>query len=140
MSRRSRAVFLDSGIFIAFMSRRDRHHAKAVRLFSEDRPRWSTSLLVVSETYSWFLHRTGEPAARSFRLLIENLTEEGLRILEPTWSHHQEVSKLLDRYRGVKLTYVDASSLSFMSRHRIKQAWATDHHLGLTGAEVLPGS
>ncbi len=86
----------------------------------------------------------GEPAARSLRLLIENLsdtdTEEGLRILEPTWSHHQEVTRVLERYRGAKLTYVDASSLAFMSRHRIKRAWATDHHLGLTGAEVIPGS
>jgi hypothetical protein len=46
----------------------------------------------------------------------------------------------LDRFRGAKLTYVDASSLTFMEQRAIKRAWATDHHLGLAGAEVLPRS
>ena len=45
---------------------------------------------------------------------------------------------MLDRLRGSKLTYVDASSLCFMERHKIKTAWATDRHLGLTGASVMP--
>ena len=44
----------------------------------------------------------------------------------------------LDRFRGSKLTYVDASSPALMSRHRIATVWSTDHHLGLAGAEVLP--
>jgi hypothetical protein len=43
-----------------------------------------------------------------------------------------------DNAGGAKLAYVDASSLCFMERHKIKIAWSTDHHLGLTGAEVLP--
>ena len=38
----------------------------------------------------------------------------------------------------VKLTYVDASSLCFMERYHIQQAWSTDHHLAITGAQVLP--
>ena len=45
------AVFLDSGIFIAFMSRRDRWHAQALALFGGPRPRWTTSMLVISEAY-----------------------------------------------------------------------------------------
>ena len=36
------------------------------------------------------------------------------------------------------LTYVDASSLCLMERYKIRKVWSTDHHLGLTGAEVLP--
>ncbi len=47
---------------------------------------------------------------------------------------------MLDRLRGARLTYVDASSLALMERHGIRTVWATDHHLGLTGAEVLPHS
>ena len=50
----------------------------------------------------------------------------------------EALEKMLDRLRGSKLTYVDASSLCFMDRHRIRKVWSTDHHLGLTGAEVLP--
>jgi predicted nucleic acid-binding protein len=129
-------VFLDSGIFIAFLNRRDRWHAQARGLFSGKKPRWTTSLLVISETYSWLLYRMGEEAARSFRSLTKNL--EGLRILEVTVEHHRAVEGMLDRLRGTKLSYVDASSLSFLERCKIKTVWATDRHLGLTGAEILP--
>jgi predicted nucleic acid-binding protein len=129
-------VFLDSGIFIAFLNRRDRWHPQAVSLFDGPRPHWATSMLVRAEAYSWFLHKYGEESARSFRLLLDSL--EGLQVFAASAEHHTEVVRVLDRYRGAKLTYVDASSLALMSRHQIKQVWSTDHHLGLGGAEVLP--
>jgi predicted nucleic acid-binding protein len=130
------SVFLDSGIFIAFLNGRDQWHSAAAALFGGPRPRWSTSLLVVSECYSWFLHQFGEEAARRFRLLLGDM--EGLAVFEPDRDHQSRVWKMLDRYRGSKLTYVDASSLCFMEKHRIRQVWSTDHHLGLSGAEILP--
>lgn len=80
----------------------------------------------------------GEEAARSFRTLIASLSN--LRLFETTVADHNAVMQTLDRFRGSKLTYVDASSLYFMERHKIARVWATDHHLGLTGAEVLPRS
>ena len=80
----------------------------------------------------------GEEPARSFRLLVGNMTD--LQIFDATADHHQEVVKILEKLRGSKLTYVDASSLAFMERHKINRVWATDHHLGLTGAEVFPRS
>lgn len=130
------SVFLDSGIFVAFLNARDQWHEQAAVLFGATKPRWATSYLVVSEAYSWFLHRHGEEAARSLRTLVANL--EGLRIFDVNAHHHRQVARMLDRLRGAKLTYVDASSLCFMERHKIKKAWATDHHLGLTGGEVVP--
>ncbi len=126
-------VFLDSGIFVAFLNHKDRNHAQARALFSGPKPRWSTSMLVRSEAYSWFLHKYGEEAARSFRQLVDDL-----QIFDATTKHHDEVCKMLDRLRGTKLTYVDASSLALMDRHKITRVWSTDRHLGLTGAEVLP--
>jgi hypothetical protein len=47
---------------------------------------------------------------------------------------------MLDRFRGSKLTYVDASSLVHVVRKKTPRVWLTDHHLGLTGAEVSPRS
>jgi predicted nucleic acid-binding protein len=134
----STAAFLDSGIFIALMSRKDRWHDQAAALFSGPTPRWSTSVLVISETYSWFLHRMGEEQARTFRQLIGNLKD--LRILEATVAHHAEVAKVLERLRGAKLTYVDASSLVHLEQKKISIVWSTDHHLGLSGAQILPRS
>jgi predicted nucleic acid-binding protein len=131
-------VFLDSGIFIALLSSRDQWHDRARALFGGHRPAWGTSYLVVSETYSWFLHRHGEEAARSFRAFVSNL--DGLTLFEVDEKHDHQIGRMLDRLRGAKLTYVDASSLCFMERLKIRKVWSTDHHLGLTGAEVLPRS
>lgn len=133
----TRKVFLDSGIFIAFLVAKDRHHSEAVALFGGPRVDWHTSALVRSETYSWFLHKLGEEAARQFRLFFDSL--EGLQVLETSPVHHDRVVEVLEELRGTKLTYVDASSLAFMAEDEISAAWATDHHLGITGIEVQPG-
>ena len=134
----SQVVYLDSGIFIAALSRRDRLHAQAVELFGRAGTRWATSLLIISESYSWFLHRHGEEAARSLRAFISALA--GLTILPVTLDDHARTLRVLDRFRGTKLTYVDAASLGWIEQRKIKTVWSTDHHLGLTGAEILPRS
>lgn len=129
-------VFLDTGILIAALNRRDQHHEQARALFAGPPPRWRTSVLVWSEAYSWFLHRHGEEPGRTCRLFLDNL--DGLVVLEATADLHRDTCRMLDRLRGARLTYVDASSLALMEQHEIRTAWATDYHLGLTGAEVLP--
>jgi predicted nucleic acid-binding protein len=131
-------AFLDTGIFVAALSRRDRLHVQAVELFGRGGTRWVTSLLVVSESYSWFLHRHGEEAARILRGFISALT--GLTMLPVTSDDHARTLRVLDRFRGSKLTYVDAASLAWIEQRKIKTVWSTDHHLGLTGAEILPRS
>jgi predicted nucleic acid-binding protein len=130
------SVFLDSGIFVALLNRRDQWHAHAVSLFSGPLPKWTTSLLVVSETYSWFLHKYGEETARDFRRMLDSL--QGLKVLCPGNSHHADCVRMLDRFRGSRLTYVDASSLVLIEQQSIRQIWSTDHHLALAGMEILP--
>jgi predicted nucleic acid-binding protein len=134
----SQGVFLDSGIFIALMSRKDRWHEQAVALFGGPTPKWSTSILVISETYTWFLHRMGEEQARTFRQFADNLT--GLLVFDATREHHAAVVRILERFRGTKLSYTDGSSLVHLEKRKIKRVWSTDHHLGVSGAEVLPRS
>ena len=129
-------VFLDSGIFIAFLDRSDRHHAAALRLFADPPRRWYTSLAVVPETHGWFLHRLGEDAARTFRLALTELPR--LQLLPLTGRHHASVLLKLERLRGHKLTYVDASSLVFLGALRIGEVWGTDRDLALEGARVVP--
>ena len=129
-------VFLDSGIFIAFLDRSDRYHTAAARLFSDPPRRWYTSLAVVSETYGWFLHRLGEEAARMFRLALAELPR--LHLLPLSEDHHAAVLERLERLRGHKLTYVDASSLLFLRALRIAEVWGTDRDLALEGARVIP--
>jgi predicted nucleic acid-binding protein len=133
---RADGVFLDSGIFIAFLDRSDRFHLAAVELFSNPPRRCHTSLAVVSETYGWFLHRLGEEPARSFRLALVDFPWLTLQALDA--AHHAAVLQKLERLRGHKLTYVDASSLVFLHRLRIREVWGTDRDLSIEGARVLP--
>lgn len=86
-------VFIDSGAFIAFLVRGDRLHEEAVKLFATPPRRWSTSVLVVAETYGWFVHRLGEDAARTFRHLLPELP--GLEILDTDETHRAAVSSTL---------------------------------------------
>lgn len=130
------AVFLDSGIFIAFLDRSDRFHAAAVALFANPPRRSHTSLAVISETYGWFLHRLGEEAARSFRLALSDFSWLTLHALDE--AHHAAVLAKLERLRGHKLTYIDASSLVFLGRLRVRLVWGTDRDLALEGAAVVP--
>ncbi len=131
------SAFLDSGVFIAFLDRTDRHHAAAVGLFSEPPRTWCTSLAVVSETYGWFLHRLGEDAAREFRLTLADLPNLALLPLDADL--HRSTLAKLDRHRGRRLTYVDASSLALLESRRIRTVWGTDRDLAIEGAKVLPG-
>jgi predicted nucleic acid-binding protein len=80
----------------------------------------------------------GEEQARAFRTLVDNL--KGLRVLDATREHHVAVVRMLARFRGMKLSYTDASSLVHLEQRKIKCVWSTDHHLGIGGAEVLPRS
>jgi predicted nucleic acid-binding protein len=133
---RTNRVFLDTGIFIAFLDRSDRHHAAAVQLFAHPPSRWCSSLLVVAESYGWFLHRFGEEAARTFRMLLAELPHLVLLPIDrPT---HERVGHKLDQLRGHKLTYVDAASLVFLERLGIGEVWGTDPDLSLEGARVVP--
>jgi predicted nucleic acid-binding protein len=133
----TRQVFIDSGAFIAFLDRSDRLHKEVVALFARPPRRWYTSALVVAETYGWFLHRLGEDAARTFRLLTAELP--GLVILGVDDRHRLAVDRKLEILRGTKLTYVDASSLVWLATKRITTVWGTDHHLSIEGKKVIPG-
>jgi predicted nucleic acid-binding protein len=130
-------VFLDTGIFVAWLVPEDARHRDAATLFDAPRPRWMTSLGVVAEAYAWFLHRIDEDAARTFRLALADL--EGLTLLGADASHHRAVERKLERLRGRKLTWVDASCLVFLAERKIRTVWGTDLDLGLEGATVVPG-
>lgn len=131
-------VFLDSGIFVAAMNGHDEHHERTRAMFAGPPPRWHTSVLVWSEAYHWFLTRHGDEAARAFGSMVASL--EGLVMFTADEDHHAEVCRMSDRLRHERLTYVDASSLVLIDRHRIPTVWSTDSRLGVTGAKVVPGS
>lgn len=134
----SDSALVDSGAFIAFLDRSDRLHSDVTALFAEPPRDWLTSILIVSETYSWFLHRLGEDAARTFAALITEL--DPLRILDASSEHHAAALEKLDHLRGIKLTYVDASSLVWLEQLGIRTVWGCDYDLAVEGAMIVPGA
>jgi len=134
---RAGSVYLDSGAFIAFLDRSDEHHEVALGLFGDPPARWCTSVAVVSETYGWFLHRLGEPEARTFRLLVDELPR--LELVGLDEAGHRAVAAKLEKHRGRKLTYVDALGLVVLQQRRIRTVWGTDQDLAIEGARVAPG-
>lgn len=128
---------MDSGAFIAFLDASDRQNGAVVALFEAPPRRIVTSALVVSETYSWFLHRLGEEAARRFRGCLARLP--ALEIVGVDAAHLRAVDAKLDRLRGKKLSFVDASSLVHLEKQRISLVWGLDLDLGIEGARVVPG-
>lgn len=129
-------VFIDSGIFIAYLNKRDRWHQQALYLFQEKNIQPYTSELVVSETYSWFLHQAGEEIARQFRLFVRVIPK--LKILYSSAEAHTATESMLDKHRGSKLSYVDAASLALLESQKIGIVWSTDYHLSLTGKIIRP--
>ncbi len=129
-------VFIDSGIFIAYLNKRDRWHQQALYLFQEKNIQPYTSELVISETYSWFLHQAGEEIARQFRLFVQAIPK--LKILFSNAELFAATGTMLDKQRGSKLTYVDAASLTLLDNQKIATVWSTDYHLSLTGRTIKP--
>lgn len=129
-------IFIDSGIFIAYMNKRDRWHQQALYLFQEKNIQPYTSELVISETYSWFLHQAGEEIARQFRLFVGAIPK--LRILFSGTGAFEATAGMLDKHRGAKLTYVDAASLVHLGEQKIATVWSTDYPLSLTGRTIKP--
>jgi predicted nucleic acid-binding protein len=129
-------VFIDSGVFIAYLNKRDRWHQQALYLFQEKNIQPYTSELVISESYSWFLHQAGEEIARQFRLFVKAIPR--LKILFSHGDSLDATSAMLDKHRGAKLTYVDAASLVCLDVQKIAIVWSTDYHLSLTGRTIKP--
>jgi hypothetical protein len=50
------------------------------------------------------------------------------------------VLRKLERFRGHRLTYVDASSLVFRATMAISEVSGADRDLALEGARVIPGA
>lgn len=130
------SVFIDSGAFVAALFRSDRHHAEFRAVFARLPRKTFTSMLVLSETYSWFLHKLDEESARAFLAFVDSI--EGLVVLDASAALRRDAKRLLDRFRGSKLTYVDAVSLVLIEKHEINQVWGTDQDLTFTGAALVP--
>ena len=127
-------AYVDTSALIAFADRSDTYHALFRRLFSEP-PALLTTTLVVAEGHAWFLRRYDRTRALQFLSMIEDMRP--LEIAAVGATEQVAAGRLLRRFSDQDLTLTDAAGLYLMNRHKVRNCWSTDFHLGLTGVPLV---
>jgi predicted nucleic acid-binding protein len=127
-------VFVDTGYYIALISRQDRWHAKAQRASGADLTVY-TSALVINETISLLQARGFLSTALDF--LRESRQNEALRIVYADAAIQLDAWDLYSQWAGSGANAVDCVSFAIMKQFAIKQAFTFDRHFETAGFETL---
>lgn len=133
-----RALFVDTGVWLAFLDAADPLHARARTVIEANRsyPFLSTDL-VLSETVTMIRRELGPDRAGAFgREFLEGKIASLIRPEPEDW---QTGLALICKYTEQKLSLADAVSIAVIQRMRIERAAAFDKHFRiiLTGCEVF---
>jgi len=135
MATRAEA-YVDTSALIAFADRSDSYHATFRRLFAEP-PALLTTTLVVAEGHGWFLRRYDRHRALQFLAMVEAMAPLSIVSVGP--KEQAAAVDILRRFSDQDLTLADAVGLHVSETHRVRTAWSTDFHLGLTGVPLVIG-
>ncbi len=139
-----RHVIVDTGAWIALLSRGDRHAAPAAdryRALSEEGARLTTTNYVVDETATRLRYGAGVDAALAYRRMLDDSIQA--RRLRITWvdeTIEREAWRVLEQYRDVPLSLTDATTAVAARRARIGEVFGFDRDFEALGLVVLPGS
>ena len=129
-------IYIDSGGWIAFLSRRDRHHREASQLFRrvvKQKTGLLTSNLVLAEVHRQILFRAGVAPALG---ALERMTKVARVSVEfVTRADHESALEWLGHFRDQPFTYTDATSFAIMKRRGVRLVIGFDHHFEVAGFE-----
>jgi predicted nucleic acid-binding protein len=132
-------IFVDTGAFIARYVRRDGHHTRARRVWTEIeklRNACFTSNFVLDETFTLLGRQTSYSfAAERARALLGS---KALTILRPDAEDELAALDLFARFADQEVSFTDCTSFALMRRHRLSRAFTFDRHFVAAGFEVLP--
>ena len=100
---------VDSGPFVAWLNRRDKHHARAVRFFKARRERLVTTWPVIAEV----CHLAPQGARAVF---LRWIAAGGASVFHVPDDQSALLAELMDRYDDLPMDLADAS-LVWLSRH-----------------------
>lgn len=138
MMRLGKAVFVDTGAWIALALTRDPMHSRAKAAWQQLRSsgaRIVTSIPVVMETFTFLERNATREVALAWKdslgqLPHFRLCECGARDLSAAWRHFAQPGLH-------KLSAVDATSFVLMEREGIRVAFAFDHHFASAGFRLV---
>lgn len=138
MIRHAERVFVDTGAWIALAVTADPYHARAVEAWDgllAQGARLSTSVAVVIETFTFLDRNTGREVALAWKEALKTL--RWFRIFACTPADLERSWAYFRRNDLHKLSAVDAASFALMTRHRIRCAFAFDHHFATVGFRLV---
>ena len=105
-------TLVDTGPIVAFLNRRDRHHAWAVETFATVRPPLLTCEAVLSEA-AYLLRRLDGGPEKTIELLMRGVVAAPFRLE----AEAPVVKKLLARYGDVPMDLADACLVRLTELH-----------------------
>jgi uncharacterized protein len=128
-------LWADTSFFVAYVNRRDEHHAMAVE--------WMTDSAQPIITSEWVLAELGNylaegPNRRLLGLLIRALVAETrVEIVPADHDSFLTAMNLYVRRPDQSWSFTDCTSFCSMKARKIKLALTTDHHFQQAGFTVL---
>jgi predicted nucleic acid-binding protein len=134
-------VFVDTGGWIALLSRDDAHHTAAAASWPEVLLRFRLVVvtnLVIAESYTFLRREAGFPTA--WALLDRLSVTPRLELIYADADLDRDARSLLQRYRDHDFSYTDAVSFAAMRRSGISHAFGFDRHFLTVGFTLIPAS
>jgi hypothetical protein len=133
-----KAVFIDTGAFVAKEIARDQHHDPAcetwesialsgVPLFSSEHVLDESATLLARRTNYAFAGDWGRDAL-----------ESGVEWLSMEVGDLERAFGLMRKFADQGVSFTDAVSFVLMKRHKIRHAFAFDRHFAAAGFRILP--
>jgi predicted nucleic acid-binding protein len=139
-----KSVLVDTGAWIALLSRTDQHAAAATNRYrdlSGEGARLVTTNYIVDETATRLRYGAGLDAALAFRRMLDDSAQSlRLRIAWIDEAIEREAWRILEQYRDVNLSLTDATTAVTARRTRIGEIFGFDRDFEAFGLLVFPGS
>jgi predicted nucleic acid-binding protein len=139
-----KTVLVDTGAWIALLSRGDQHSAAAAKRYADlsgEGARLVTTNYIVDETATRLRYGAGVDAALAYRRMLDDSIKA--RRLRITWideTIEREAWRILEQYRDITLSLTDATAAVTARRTRIEEIFGFDRDFEALGLLVLPGS
>lgn len=139
-----RAVFVDTGGWLALTMQNDQYHVRAAEYFQQLRLQKMpliTSDYVLDETYTRLRYDTGSKVAVTANDLFSEA--ESLNLLHVEWVDKKianEAWTLFIKFQDQKISFTDCTSWAICQKLGITEAFTFDWHFQLAGLTVNPGN
>ena len=134
-------LFIDTGAFVAIIDKRDSYYNEAWSFYTslERHNELFTSLMVVSETYTWLRYQAGYHLATRFLDIIDKAEKAGyLTILIPNSEMKGKIHAVLKNYHDQNLSYTDAASFVILETMNIQDVFGFDSHFYIINRNLWP--